>query len=170
MALYRPRHRHFTGNSNHSFRVRILTPSLCFPLPISLFSGPQQLADNGGTVSACYSLRWLMSRCLLLHDFNIGRVWRYTALSMDILRINHLIPFVFVFLHRFFIFHYRWIYSLVRSAAPVPVSPATIALISAVMPIAEDLRLPEGTVPFLFKASCQGGPVVQILESKCSRP
>ena len=66
-------------------------------------------------VSTCYSLCWLMSPCrLLVHDFNIGRAWRCTALGMGILQITHLIPFVFVFLHRLFGFHYRWIYSLVR--------------------------------------------------------
>ena len=68
-------------------------------------------------VSTCYSLCWLMSpRRRLVHDFNIGRAWRCTALGMDILQITHLIPFVFVFLHCLFMLHYRWIYSLVRSA------------------------------------------------------
>ena len=45
-------------------------------------------------VSTCFSLRLLMSRHLLVHDFNIGRAWRCAALGMDILRITHLIPFV----------------------------------------------------------------------------
>ena len=134
--LSRPRHRHSTDNSPHSFRVCILAPSLCFVLPMDLFLGPQR-------VSTCSSLRWMMSRRLLVHDFNIGRAWRCAALGTDIQQMTHLIPFAFVFLHRFFMLHYRWIYSLFRSF--------------------DDLRLSEGTVPFLFKASCQGGPVVQIL-------
>ena len=58
-----------------------------FGLSISQFSGPQP-------VSTCYSFRWLKSRRLLVHDFNIGRAWRCTALGTDILRITHLIPFV----------------------------------------------------------------------------
>ena len=67
---------------------------------MDLFLGPQ-------CVSTCFSLRWLMSpRRLLVHDFNIGRAWRCTALGIDILQITHLILFVFVFLHR--------LYSLVR--------------------------------------------------------
>ena len=76
---------------------------------MDLFLGPQ-------CVSTCFSLRWLVSRRLVVHDYNIGRAWRCAALGTDILRITHRIPFVVVFLHRVFDLHYQWIYSLVRSS------------------------------------------------------
>jgi len=72
VALCRPRHRYSTDNSPHSFRVRILAPSLWFALSMDLSLGPQG-------VSTCFSLRLLMSRRLLVHDFNIGRAWRCDA-------------------------------------------------------------------------------------------
>ena len=99
MALCRPRHGHSTDNSPHSLRVRILAPSLYFALLMDLFLGSQ-------AVSTCYSLHWLMFRCFLVHDFKIGRALRCATLGTDILRITHLIPFVFVFLHRLFCLHY----------------------------------------------------------------
>ena len=84
--MCRPRHGHSTNNSPHSFRVRIVAPSLWFALLMDLFLGPQ-------CVSTCISLLWLMSRRLLFFDFKIGRAWRRTALGTDILRITHLIPY-----------------------------------------------------------------------------
>ena len=75
MVLCRPRHRHSTDISPHSFRVCILAPSLCFAFPMDLFLFAQP-------VSTCFCLRLLMSpRRRLVHDFNVGRAWRCTALG-----------------------------------------------------------------------------------------
>ena len=63
---------------------------------MKLFIGPQ-------SVSTCYS-RWLMSRRLLVHDFNKGRAWHCAALGTDILRITHLIPFVSLYSCTIFLF------------------------------------------------------------------
>ena len=86
MALYRLRHRHSTDNSPHSFRIRILAPSLWFALSMDLILGPQE-------VSTCFSLRWMMYRRLLVHDFNIGRGWHCASLgnrkSMDTCNSPH---------------------------------------------------------------------------------
>ena len=95
--MCRPRHRHSTDNSPHSFRVRILAPSLCFVLPMDLFLGSQH-------VSTCFCLRSLMFRHLLVHDYKIGRAWRCAALGIDILRVTHLIPFVSLYSCTIFLF------------------------------------------------------------------